>query len=53
LLPEYEKFCERFRIVFGNQACHYIKFEIVDIRDRLSHLFLIDDEMNVEDKKRI
>ncbi|XP_047154852.1 exocyst complex component EXO70B1-like [Vigna umbellata] len=53
LLPEYGKFCDRFRVVFGNQAYHYIKFGFLDIQNCLSHLFLLDDEMTLEDKKTV
>jgi len=53
LLPQYGKFCDRFRVVFGNQAYHYIKFGFLDIQNSLSHLFLLDEEMNTEDKKNI
>jgi len=51
LLPEYGNFTDRFRAVFGNQAYDYIKFGIVDIQNCLSHLFLLDDEMDLQDKK--
>ncbi|KAL9316549.1 hypothetical protein ACSQ67_017550 [Phaseolus vulgaris] len=51
LLPEYGNFSDRFRAVFGNQAYDYIKFGIVDIQICLSHLFLLDEEMDVQDKK--
>ncbi|KAK8467117.1 hypothetical protein PHAVU_008G257066 [Phaseolus vulgaris] len=51
LLPEYGNFTDRFRAVFGNQAYDYIKFGIVDIQNCLSHLFLIDEEMDLQDKK--
>jgi len=52
LLPEYGKFSDRFRFVFGNQAYHYIKFGIVDIQSCLSHLFLLD-EMTLKDAKSV
>jgi len=53
LLPEYGKFSERFIVFLGNEAYNYIKFGIVDIQDCLSHLFLLDDVTNLEDKKKI
>jgi len=53
LLPQYGKFCDRFRVVFGNQAYHYIKFGFLDIQNCLNHLFLLDEEMNRKDKKNI
>jgi len=53
LLPQYGKFCDNFRVAFGNQAYHYIKFGFLDIQNCLGHLFLLDEEMNTEDKKNI
>jgi len=53
LLPKYGKFCDEFRVVFGNQAYHYIKFGFLDIQNCLNHMFLLDEEMNTEDKKNI
>ncbi|KAL9316544.1 hypothetical protein ACSQ67_017545 [Phaseolus vulgaris] len=47
LLPEYGNFSNRFREVFGKQAYDYIKFGIVDIQNCLSHLILLDEEMNL------
>jgi len=52
LLPEYGKFSDRFH-VFGNQAYEYIEFGFLDIQNCLSHLFLLDEEMNVEYKKNV
>ena len=52
LLPEYGNFSDRFRAVFGNQAYDYIRFGILDIQNCLSHLFLLDEEMDLQDKKR-
>ncbi|XP_014489806.2 exocyst complex component EXO70B1-like isoform X1 [Vigna radiata var. radiata] len=46
LLPEYGEFYNRFLLVFGNQAYHYIKFGFEDIKSCLSHLFFLDDDFS-------
>jgi len=52
LLPQYGIFCDKFRVVFTNQAHNYIKFGFLDIQNCLRHLFLGYEYMNMKHKKR-
>ncbi|XP_027333706.1 exocyst complex component EXO70B1-like [Abrus precatorius] len=47
LLPAYGKFIERICDVLGKHADEYIEYGMLHIQDRLNHLFLISEPVNL------